>query len=116
MRSLVNFLAEDAIFYGDGGGKAHAYPHPIYGRERVRLVLQSIFKIGRQLNATIQLSLVNGQPGILSFDAEGRLINVMVLDIADGTVQAVRSIVNPDKLDHLGFPLSDIGRIKRNDS
>jgi RNA polymerase sigma-70 factor, ECF subfamily len=116
MTSLVNFLAEDAIFYGDGGGKAHAYPQPIYGRERVRLVLQSIFKIGRQLNATIQFTRINGQPGIMSFHAEGRLINVIALDIADGVVQAVRSIVNPDKLAHLGFPLSDIGRIKPNDS
>lgn len=116
MTSLVNFLAEDAIFYGDGGGKAHAYPQPIYGRERVRLVLQSIFKIGRQLNATIQFTRINGQPGILSFDAEGRLINIMALDIAGGVVHAVRSIVNPDKLDHLGFPLSDVGRIKSKDS
>lgn len=115
MTSLVNFLAEDVVFYGDGGGKAHAYPQPVYGRDRVRLVLQSIFKIGRQLNATVQLTLVNGQPGILAFDAEGRLVNVMALDIADGVVHAVRSIVNPDKLTHLGFPLSDIGRIKRKD-
>ncbi|HEU5440818.1 MAG TPA: RNA polymerase sigma-70 factor [Ktedonobacterales bacterium] len=116
MTSLVNFLAEDAIFYGDGGGKAHAYPQPIYGRERVRLVLQSIFKIGRQLNATIQFTRINGQPGIMSFDAEGRLINVIALDIADGAVQAVRSIVNPDKLAHLGIPLSDVGRFKSKDA
>jgi RNA polymerase sigma-70 factor (ECF subfamily) len=40
----------------------------------------------------------------------------MALDIAGGVVHAVRSIVNPDKLDHLGFPLSDVGRIKSKDS
>lgn len=116
LASLVNFLAADVAFYGDGGGKAHAYPRPILGRKRVRLVLQSLFATGRKLDATMQPASINGQPGILSFDAEGRLVNVMVLDIAGGVIQAVRSIVNPDKLDHLGFPLSDIGKIRPKDS
>lgn len=115
MASLVNFLAADVAFYGDGGGKAHAYPRPILGHERVRLVLQSLFTTGRKLNATMQLTSINGQPGVLSFDADGRLISVLVLDIAAGVIQAIRSIVNPDKLDHLGFPLSEIGRIHRKD-
>ena len=116
LASLVNFLAADVAFYGDGGGKAHAYPRPILGRERVRLVLQSLFATGRKLNATMRPTSINGQPGVLSFDADGRLVNVMVLDIAGGAIQAIRSIVNPDKLDPLGFPLSDIGRIRRKDS
>ena len=50
---------------------------------------------------------VNGQPGALFFDPEGRLVSVMVLDVADGQVQAVSAIVNPDKLRHLG-PLADL--------
>ena len=33
----------------------------------------------------------------------------LTLDIADGAVQAVRSVINPDKLAHLG-PLSPVGR------
>jgi RNA polymerase sigma-70 factor (ECF subfamily) len=45
---------------------------------------------------------VNGQPGALSFDGDGNIINVMALDIADGRVQGIRSMVNPDKLRHLG--------------
>jgi RNA polymerase sigma-70 factor, ECF subfamily len=45
---------------------------------------------------------VNGQPGALFLDADGRLLNVLALDILDGTVQAVRSVINPDKLQHLG--------------
>jgi RNA polymerase sigma-70 factor (ECF subfamily) len=50
---------------------------------------------------------LNGQPGGISYDGEGRVVNVFVLDIADGLVQTVRSIVNPDKLRHLG-PVSDV--------
>jgi RNA polymerase sigma-70 factor (ECF subfamily) len=51
---------------------------------------------------------VNGQPGGLALDPDGRVISVFTLDIADGTVQAIRSVVNPDKLVHLG-PVSDLG-------
>jgi RNA polymerase sigma-70 factor (ECF subfamily) len=50
---------------------------------------------------------VNGQPGALLLDAEARLIAVWALDIADGRVQRVSSIVNPDKLCHIG-PLADL--------
>ena len=56
-----------------------------------------------------QLATINGQPGARFLDPEGRLINVISLDIADGRIQTVRSVVNPDKLAHLG-PLSPIGR------
>jgi RNA polymerase sigma-70 factor, ECF subfamily len=45
---------------------------------------------------------INGQPGALSYDADGHLINALTVDVADGQIQAVRSIVNPDKLAHLG--------------
>jgi RNA polymerase sigma-70 factor (ECF subfamily) len=44
---------------------------------------------------------VNGQPGAMVSDAAGKLFAVLVLDITDGHIQAVRSIVNPDKLRHL---------------
>jgi hypothetical protein len=50
---------------------------------------------------------VNGQPGAMLFDREGRLIGVMVLDVAEGQIQGVSGINNPDKLRHLG-PLADL--------
>jgi RNA polymerase sigma-70 factor (ECF subfamily) len=55
---------------------------------------------------------VNGQPGALRFDREGRLITVMILDVAEGQIQGVSSIVNPDKLQHLG-PVADLGALLR---
>ncbi len=116
LASLINFLAADVAFYGDGGGKARAYPQPIFGRDRVALVLKSYFKTARDFHITVRFALINGQPGAVSFDAEGRVVNVLVLDVADSVIQTVRSIVNPDKLTHLGFPVSDIARIDRADS
>jgi RNA polymerase sigma-70 factor (ECF subfamily) len=50
---------------------------------------------------------MNGQPGVLLLDGTGKLLGVMALDIADGEVQAVSAIVNPDKLRHIG-PIGDL--------
>ena len=55
---------------------------------------------------------INGQPGALFLDPEGRLVNVFVLDMAGGRVQNVRSVINPDKLRHLG-PLADVAELRR---
>ena len=55
---------------------------------------------------------VNGQPGALFFDGEGRLISVVILDVADGQIQGVSAIANPDKLGHLG-PVGDLGALLR---
>ena len=50
---------------------------------------------------------VNGQPGALILDSEGRIIGVLALEIVDGRIQSINSVVNPDKLRHVG-PLADV--------
>jgi RNA polymerase sigma-70 factor, ECF subfamily len=99
---LIGLLAADVVAYGDGGGKAPAFPRPVYGREKVVRLLGNIRKTGARLGVTsIHPSEVNGQPGALLLDSEGRLLVVVSLDIADGVVQTVRAVSNPDKLQHL---------------
>src|SRR4029453_3507024 len=44
------------------------------------------------------------------YDAEGRVVSVVELDVAGGVVQALRAVVNPDKLGHIG-PVSDLARL-----
>jgi RNA polymerase sigma-70 factor (ECF subfamily) len=56
---------------------------------------------------TVRRVDVNGQPGAVVLDAEGRVFSVLALEIGEGHVQGVRSIVNPDKLGHLG-PVADM--------
>jgi RNA polymerase sigma-70 factor (ECF subfamily) len=104
VEALEQLLAADAVFYGDSGGKVRgAASNPVFGRDRVRRLMVYFFDRLRVLGLHIERAEVNGQPGALMVDDEGRLFNVFALDIADdGSVQAVRSIVNPDKLHHLG--------------
>jgi RNA polymerase sigma-70 factor (ECF subfamily) len=107
---LVQLLAADVTFYGDSGGKATAIRQPVMGREHVARLLHGFLAKGWRIRVQLRFATVNGQPGALILDSQDRLINVIALDIWDGAVQAIRSVVNPDKLRHLG-PLSDAARL-----
>jgi RNA polymerase sigma-70 factor, ECF subfamily len=106
--ALVDLLAADVVVQGDGGGKVTgAWPRPIVGRDRVVRLMRGLQQAVVGLGLTIRRAEVNGQPGAMFFDPSGRLVNVWTLDIADGQVQTMRSVINPEKLGHLG-PLADI--------
>jgi RNA polymerase sigma-70 factor (ECF subfamily) len=100
--SLVEMLAADVVVYGDGGGKAPSWPHPIAGRDRVGRLFAGLGAQMSQLRLALRLHEVNGQPGAVVLDPDGNVTNVFSLDIAEGAVQTIRSVVNPDKLRHLG--------------
>ena len=54
---------------------------------------------------------INGQPGAIFHDRDGKVLAIMVLDVLDGRIQTIRTIVNPDKLEHLG-PVADAWRLR----
>ena len=111
---LVELLAADVVVYGDGGGKAPQWMAPIVGIDRVARLLAGIGGQLPELGISIQQHEINGQPGAMFLDAEGRLINVFSLDIVDGAVQTVRSVINPDKLRHIG-PVADVRALLRHE-
>lgn len=104
---LLELLADEAVLYGDGGGRAPALGAPLHGRERVAAALVALLRTAGDIGARFESTWVNGQPGARFLSADGKLINVVALDIVDGRVDAVRSVVNPEKLGHLG-PTADI--------
>jgi RNA polymerase sigma-70 factor (ECF subfamily) len=110
MDALLGMLAPDVVVHGDGGGKAQAIGAPLHGRERVAQLLAGLFRRGRSLGTSLRLAWVNGQPGAVGYDAAGRVFCVFELEVADGLVQAIRGVVNPDKLRHIG-PVSDVARL-----
>ena len=105
LAALEQLLAADVVLQGDGGGKAPAIARALHGRERVARTLGAWAKAGLGTTA-MRLAEVNGQPGAIVEDEEGRVYGVMALDIADGQVQGILSVVNPDKLGHVG-PVGD---------
>ncbi|MFJ7294649.1 RNA polymerase sigma-70 factor [Streptomyces collinus] len=96
LEGLMALLAPEVRLVGDSGGKSRA---PLR-------VLHTADKVGRFLIGTAQKSLpgltvrfveVNGGPAVLILSG-GEPDSVLQLDVADGTVQSVYIIRNPDKL------------------
>ncbi|GAA0508656.1 RNA polymerase sigma factor SigJ [Paractinoplanes deccanensis] len=106
--ALEAMLAQDVALHADGGGKVPALGRTVAGRERVARTLAAGIAAMARLGVRVAIAEVNGQPGAMAYDDRHLLVGVLALDIADGRVRAVHSIVNPDKLRHLG-PVSDLG-------
>jgi RNA polymerase sigma-70 factor (ECF subfamily) len=105
---LVELLAADAVVTGDSGGVPPSWPRPIAGRAKVARLLGALAVQMRMVpGVRVERAEVNGQPGAVVRDADGRLVNVFSFDIADGVVQTIRSVISRDKLRHLG-PLADL--------
>jgi RNA polymerase sigma-70 factor (TIGR02957 family) len=105
---LEALLAHDVALHGDGGGKVRAVMHPIFGRRHVARSVLRFMEVVRGIEGFSTRPVeVNGHPGALGFDGQQRILFALSLDIAEGQIQGIRGIVNPDKLRHLG-PVSDL--------
>jgi RNA polymerase sigma-70 factor (ECF subfamily) len=109
--ALQELLAADVEVYGDGGGKAPQWSRVVVGADNVARMFAGL---GRRFGSALQVQRheVNGQPGAVVRDGAGLVVNVLVLDVLDGRIQVVRSVINPDKLRHLG-PVADAWALMR---
>jgi RNA polymerase sigma-70 factor (ECF subfamily) len=106
--ALETMLAKDVVLHGDGGGKVPALARALHGSGRVARTLGAWIRQGRRIaGVNLREVEVNGQPGALLLAGDGSLIGVWALDIADGQIQGIRAVVNPDKLSHVG-PVADV--------
>ena len=107
LAGLEALLAHDVELTADGGGKVPALARSLRGRSRVaRTLINGLRQIARLPGVSLRPAEVNGGPGALFLDGQERLIAVVALDIAGGQIASISSIVNPDKLAHLG-PVAD---------
>ena len=109
---LRELLAADASMAGDGGGKAPQLARAVMGAENVARVLASVFPWLVRIEVKLEPRQVNGQPGAIFRDRDGKVLSTMALDILDGQIQTIRSVQNPDKLGHVG-PLADAWAVAR---
>jgi RNA polymerase sigma-70 factor (ECF subfamily) len=75
-------------------------------------VLASIFPWLVRIEVRLEPREVNGQPGAIFRDRDGKILNTMALEVLDGQIQTIRSVQNPDKLRHLG-PVADAWAVAR---
>ena len=112
MAGLVELLAADVEVHGDSGGIPPSWRKPIVGSAHVARLMSALGNQLRHAGARLQPAEVNGQPGALALGPDDRLIAVLALDIADGQITTIRSVISRAKLGHLG-PLADLGQLLR---
>ena len=109
---LRELLAADVHMVGDGGGKAPLLASHTIGPENVAQVLAALIPPFARIGVVLEPHEVNGQPGAIFRDPDGKVLSTLALDILDGQIQAIRSVVNPDKLGHVG-PVADAWALRR---
>ncbi|WP_432949699.1 RNA polymerase sigma-70 factor [Kribbella sp. CA-253562] len=106
VRGLTELLAADVQLVGDGGGKGPQWADRYLGTRSVTRVLTVLVELFSRIGARLEPHEVNGRPGAIFRDRDGKVLNVWTLEIADGQVQTIHAVSNPDKLGHLG-PVAD---------
>jgi RNA polymerase sigma-70 factor (ECF subfamily) len=103
LEGLMRLLSEDITLWSDGGGKVAAAVRPLHGPSVVaRFLLGVLRKVPPGF--TFEVAEVNDSPGII-IRLDGRPISVLVFDLDEDHIRAIRAVVNPDKLAHLGAAL-----------
>jgi RNA polymerase sigma-70 factor (ECF subfamily) len=107
---LRELLAPGVQMIWDSGGKAPQWARPVIGPDKVARALAATVPPFFRIGVTLEPHQVNGQPGAIFWDRDHRVLSSLTLDILGGQIQAIRSVINPDKLRHLG-PVADVGAI-----
>lgn len=95
---LVELLAPDVTFTGDGGGKG-GFPRPVHGAGNVARMLVGAF--GKFNRLTPEHVHVGGQPALRIHDPADRTVAIWSFVVTEGRIASIHGVVNPDKLEHL---------------
>ena len=109
---LQELLAADVQFVGDGGGKAPQLAKAVMGAQNVARVLGTVFPWLIRIDVSFEPHDINGQPGAIFRDRDGKVLHTLALDVLDGQIQTIRAVINPDKLGHIG-PVADAWAVDR---
>jgi RNA polymerase sigma-70 factor, ECF subfamily len=109
---LLELLAADVHLVGDSGGKAPQWGRGIFGAANVGRLLVSLVPAYLRIGIVVEPHELNGEPGAILRDRDGRVVQTLALDVLDGRIQRIRAVLNPDKLGHLG-PVGDAWAVLR---
>ena len=98
LRELLDLLAPDVVFLGDGGGVARAVLSPVVGATKVAAVLAAGLR--RIDAAALQHVQVNGYPALV-LRVDGEPDTVVAVRLDGGLVTGLYAVRNPAKLSHL---------------
>jgi RNA polymerase sigma-70 factor, ECF subfamily len=96
LEQLVSLLADDAVMYSDGGGKAPAALAPVRGANHVARLFLGVLKKSAP-GTEFRRVRVNGRPGAMTL-VEGQVVTVVTFDIVAGRIATCFAVRNPEKL------------------
>jgi RNA polymerase sigma-70 factor (ECF subfamily) len=99
LAALEELLAEDVVLWSDGGAARRAARRPVVGRDRVARFVTNVAQRG-YVDGTVEYVHLNGEPAVIVRNERGPVLT-MAVDIGDGVIQAIHTVVNPEKLRHL---------------
>ncbi|MEV7672642.1 RNA polymerase sigma-70 factor [Streptomyces sp. NPDC088752] len=109
---LRNLPAADVHLIGDSGGKAPRLARTVHGPGNVSRLLASVFPLMARVDVTFEPHEINGRPGAIFHDREGRVLHTLTLEVLADRIQTIHSVINPDELAHLG-PVADAWAVDR---
>jgi RNA polymerase sigma-70 factor (TIGR02957 family) len=96
LQGLLDILAPDVVFLGDGGGVVQAALRPVVGADRVvRLFAVGLDLVGAAVS--VEPVQVNGYPALL-VRLNGEIDGVLAVRIEGGLVTGLYYVRNPEKL------------------
>ncbi|MEC3975908.1 RNA polymerase sigma-70 factor [Amycolatopsis sp. H20-H5] len=99
LQRLLDLLAPDVVFLGDGGGVKQAVLRPVVGADRVARVLAA--GLGRiAAMGSLRPAEVNGHPALV-LRLDGEIDTVVAVRIDDGLISGLYAVRNPEKLSHM---------------
>jgi RNA polymerase sigma-70 factor (ECF subfamily) len=97
LQGLLDVLAPDVVFLGDGGGVKQAVLRPVVGVEKVARLLAA--GVGR-FPGSLRLAQANGYPALV-LHVDGEVDTVLAFRIDDGLISGLYAVRNPAKLSHM---------------
>ncbi|MFJ9964758.1 RNA polymerase sigma-70 factor [Streptomyces avermitilis] len=98
LQSLLDILAPDVVFLGDGGGVKQAVLRPVVGADKVGRLLAA--GLGRITASSLRPAQVNACPALI-LRLDGAVDTVMAVRIDDGLITGFYAVRNPEKLSHM---------------
>ena len=99
LQSLLDILAPDVVFLGDGGGVVQAVLEPLVGADRVASLLAA-GQMGRNPALTLAPAQVNGHPALV-IRLDGEVNTVLAVRVDGGLITGLYAVRNPAKLSRM---------------
>ncbi len=96
---MTDLLTEDAILYGDGGGKVPSIRKPLHGRDKIIKLFTGLLHKAPE-NTRIEFAQLNGECSIIIYTND-EIFMVSIVSVADNRIHTIHNVLNPDKLAYL---------------